>query len=69
MAKGFKELEHNPKRAASITPNGWPAARIRDDAAPAKAVRNARRAAKLRHAASVEDVDYRARAASTAPCS
>ena len=22
MAKGFKDLEHKPKRAASITPNG-----------------------------------------------
>jgi len=34
------------------------AARIRNDTAPAEAVRGPTRAAKLRHGANVEDVDY-----------
>ena len=36
----------------------WPAARIRNDAAPAESLETRAKAARLRHSASVEDVDY-----------
>ena len=68
LAKGFKELEH---RARSARPRSRrmarPAARIRADAAPAKAVRNARQGvARLRHPPASRTSTIRVLAGSTA---
>ncbi len=51
----------NPKRAASNTPNGWLCSwNTRKRCASKSGSKRRARAAKLRHAACVEDVDYRA---------
>ena len=61
MAKGFKELDANPEaRALETCRVARPAARSRGDAARQKRFETRARAARLRHPASVEDVDYRA---------
>jgi len=58
LAKGSRNSNKNPRRAPSSTRNGSAAARIRTTLRRQKRFENARQVARLRHSASVEDVDY-----------
>ena len=60
MAKGFRDLADNPESRA-LGHAEWLGLLLEHEmhAAPAEALRGRARTAKLRHAASVEDVDYR----------
>ena len=69
MAQGFRELAQNPE-AGNLQHGEWLAILLEHEATLRRQKRFEAwaRTARLRHAASVEDIDYHARAGSTGRC-